>query len=50
MARIRSTQKLPTVVAPGVRRVSPRATASATPIPAAAETKFCQASPAICAR
>ena len=36
-------------VGPG-RRVSPRASASATPMPAAAEMKLCHASPAICVR
>ena len=44
--RTRSTQKLPSR---SVRlRVKPRTSATATAIPAAAETKFCTASPAIC--
>jgi len=47
--RVRSTQKLPMVPAPfpSPRRVKPRARAIATAIPAAAEMKLCQASPAI---
>ena len=52
MARIRSAQKFPSVLGPPgpPRRVSPRASASATPMPAAADVKLCQASPAIWAR
>jgi hypothetical protein len=46
--RVKSTQKLPIVVA--AERVKPRITAIATARPAAAAMKFCQASPAICAR
>ena len=47
-ARVRSTQKLPIVVAR--RRTSPRMSATATARPTAADTKFCTASPAIWVR
>ncbi len=49
---MRSAQKLPSVFAPSGPgwRVSPRASASATPMPTAAEVKLCQASPAIWVR
>jgi hypothetical protein len=52
VARSRSTQKLPSVAgAPGSRRrVRPRASASATAMPAAADMKFCHARPAIWVR
>ena len=48
MTRVRSTQKLPIVVAR--LRVSPRTSATATAMPTAAETKFCTVSPAIWVR
>ncbi len=52
MPRHRSTQKLPRCFgAPGAsRRVRPRASATATAMPAAAEVKLCQARPAIWVR
>ena len=52
MARITSTQKLPRPLpcCPSLLRHSPRARASATPNPAAAEVKLCQAKAAICAK
>ena len=43
--RIRSGQKLPSVLA--LRREMPRMTATTTAMPTAAETKFCTARPAI---
>jgi hypothetical protein len=43
--RVRSTQKLPSLVVS--RRAKPRMTAASTAMPTAAETKFCTASPAI---
>jgi hypothetical protein len=46
--RVRSTQKLPIVF--DRERTSPRTSATATAMPAAADTKFCTASPAICVR
>ncbi|GAA3159240.1 hypothetical protein GCM10020001_099080 [Nonomuraea salmonea] len=46
--RTRSTQKLPIVA--DSRRAKPRTRATATAMPAAAETKFCTASAAICVR
>ena len=46
--RTRSTQKLP--MRSVLERVNPRITATATAMPTAAETKFCTARPAICAR
>ena len=50
--RMRSTQKLPSVFGPPGPgwRVRPRASASAMPIPTAADVKLCHASPAICVR
>ncbi len=45
VVRVRSTQKLPSVRWP--RRAMPRMIATTTAMPAAAETKFCTASPSI---
>jgi hypothetical protein len=46
--RVRSTQKLPSVVAR--RRAMPRMKAANTAIPAAADTKFCTVRPSIWVR
>jgi hypothetical protein len=46
--RVTSTQKLPILSVPW--RANPRINAIATAIPAAADTKFCTASAAICTR
>ena len=48
MARVRSTQKLPTLLT--CCRAKPRTSATATPMPAAADAKFCTVSAAICTR
>ena len=49
MTRTRSTQKLPMVLR-ACARAKPRTTAMATAMPAAAEMKFCTASPTICVK
>ena len=46
--RVRSTQKLPSVLF--LRDAKPRINATATAMPTLAETKFCTARPAICTR
>jgi hypothetical protein len=46
--RVRSTQKLPSVLFR--RDAKPRINATATAMPTPAETKFCTARPAICTR